>query len=152
MQFRKDASQFTIFFAKLNPLFFCYDLFSFLAVLAHWFSSSLSKLQILVPIFIFWSFTPPAPCDLLMLFPASAAFVFCCLLHTFNQCLLVYFQANSSELFQYQCPQLNVVLYCILLAQNTAETGYGPYHFLESHPQIFHMQTVKSKFIFTLLR
>lgn len=64
----------------------------------------------------------------------------CCLClllsaHTFNRCFLIYFRANSSELFQYKHPQLNIIPYCILLAQNTAKTDYSPHHSLESHPQ-----------------
>lgn len=75
MQFREDASQFTIFFAKLI-LLSSVMIFFFLICACTLFHY---QFQILVPIFTFWSFIPSSSHYLLMLFPPGAAFVFCCL-------------------------------------------------------------------------
>lgn len=128
MQFREDASQFTIFFAKL--ILFCADFFFFICActLFHHY------LQILVPIFAFWSFTPSSH-HLLMLFPPSAAFVFWCL-HIPSINFLKFISGPIPINYSNpSIPNLTSSHTASYLLKTLLKQIMGLHHCLESHPQ-----------------
>lgn len=145
MQFKEDASQFTIFFTKL--ILFSSVIFFFLIHVCTLFHH---QFQILVAIFTFWSSTPSTSHDLLMLFPSSAAFVFCCLHIPSTDVFL--FISGSIPVNYSHTSSPNLALFHTASYFPTLLKLIMAYTIVCSHPQRSHMHTLENKFIFTLIR